>query len=81
MLAVDLLEFLGRRLVILALVHQVQALIVELVRGLLDEGVVLLRELVPERAGAAAAQGQREHDQAHSQPQRPDGADETGRPE
>ena len=57
MLAIDFLEFLRRRLRILALVHQVQALIVELVRGLLDEGVVLGQKLVPQRAGAASAQG------------------------
>ena len=71
MLAVDFLEFLRRRLRILALVHQVQALIVELVRGLLDEGVVLGEELVPQRTGAASAQGDREHDQARRQPQLP----------
>jgi hypothetical protein len=35
MLAVDFLEFLRRRLRIVLVVHQVQALIVELVRGLL----------------------------------------------
>ena len=55
MLAIDLLEFLRRRLRVVLLVHQVQALIVELVRGLLDEGVVLGEKLVPQRAGAAAA--------------------------
>jgi hypothetical protein len=70
MLAVDFLEFLRRRLVILALVHQVQALIIELVRRLLVEGVVLGGELVPERAGAASAQGKGEHNQARRQPQR-----------
>src|SRR6476620_5178735 len=63
-LAVDFLEFLRRRLVILALVHQVQALIIELVRRFLVEGVVLGGELVPQRAGAASAQGDRERDQA-----------------
>src|SRR6476659_9660249 len=47
MLAVDFLEFLRRRLRILPLIHQVQALVVELVRGLLDEGVVLGHKLVP----------------------------------
>ena len=71
MLAVDFLEFLRGRLRILPLVHQVQALIVELVRGLLDEGVVLGQELVPQRAGAASAQGDREHNQARGQPQPP----------
>src|SRR6201999_3041020 len=53
MLAVDLLEFLRRRLRIFLLIHQVQALIVELVRRLIDEGIVLGEELVPQRAGAA----------------------------
>ena len=78
MLAVDFLEFLRRRLVILALVHQVQALIVELVRGFLVEGVVLGGELVPQRTGAASAQGNRQHDQARRQPQRPADPDEAG---
>src|ERR1700694_3696122 len=55
MLAVDFLEFLRRRLRILPLIHQVQALIVELVGGLLDERIVLGHKLVPQRAGAAAA--------------------------
>ncbi|MHC2802477.1 hypothetical protein ACVMII_002223 [Bradyrhizobium diazoefficiens] len=63
MLAVDLFELLVRRLHVLLLVHEVQALIVDLVGGLLDEGVVLGGELVPERAGAAAGQRQREHDE------------------
>ena len=80
MLAVDFLEFLRRRLVILALVHQVQALIVELVRGFLVEGVVLGGELVPERAGAAPAQGNGERNQARRQPQRASGPCEAGRP-
>src|SRR5205807_1149913 len=69
MLAVDLLEFLRGRLVVLALVHQEQALIVELVRGLIDEGVVFLGELVPKCAGAAAAKGNGERDQRRSQAQ------------
>src|SRR5215472_4581348 len=69
MLTVDFLEFLAGRLVILALVHQVQALIVELVRGLIDEGVVLLGELVPQRAGAATAQGNGERNQRRRQPE------------
>ena len=47
MLAVDFLEFLRGCLGVLALVHQVQALIVELVGGLIDEGVILGKELVP----------------------------------
>src|SRR5882724_8993783 len=72
-LAVDFLEFLRCRLRILLLIHQVQALIVELVRGLIDEGVVLGHELVPERAGSAAAQGNRKHDQRRGQP-KPTGA-------
>src|SRR4051812_2543488 len=63
MLAVDFLEFLRGRLGVLALVHQVQALVVELVRGLIDEGVVLGQELVPQRARAATAQGSRERNQ------------------
>ena len=46
MLAIDFLELLGRRLRVLALVHQIQALIIELVRGLFLEGVVLGGELV-----------------------------------
>src|SRR6202165_4795853 len=71
MLAVDFLEFLRSRLCILPLIHQVQALIVELVRGLLDEGVVLGQELVPQRAGAATAQGDRKHKKTRSQTQRP----------
>jgi hypothetical protein len=71
MLAVDFLEFLRGPFQILALVHQVQALIVELVRRFLVEGVVLRGELVPERAGAAAAQGNGERNQARRQPQRP----------
>src|SRR6202790_2250173 len=52
MLAIDFLEFLRRRLRILPLIHQVQALVVELVGGLLNEGVVLGEKLVPQRAGA-----------------------------
>jgi hypothetical protein len=71
MLTVDFFEFLRGRLRILPLIHQVQALIVELVRGLLDEGIVLGQELVPQRAGAASAQGDREENQAGSQPQSP----------
>src|SRR3954454_18578908 len=63
MLAVDLFELLVRRLHVLLLVHEVQALIVDLVCGLLDEGVVLGGELVPKRAGAAAGQRQREHEE------------------
>src|SRR5258705_11710813 len=73
MLTVDFLEFLRRRLVILALVHQIQALIVELVRRVLVEGVVLGGKLVPQRAGAAPAQGNGEQNQARRQPQRPSG--------
>ena len=71
MLAVDFLELLRGRLRILALVHQVQALIVELVRGLLDEGVVLGQKLVPQRAGAASAQGDCQHKKTRGQTQRP----------
>src|SRR5215210_1736067 len=63
-LAVDFLEFLRCGLRILSLIHQVQALVVELVRGLLDERVVLGQELVPQRAGAASAQCDREQSQA-----------------
>src|SRR6476646_5396431 len=63
MLAVDLFELLVRRLHVLLLVHEVQALIVDLVGGLLDEGVVLGDELVPKRAGAAAGQRQREREE------------------
>src|SRR6185369_13711942 len=80
MLAIDFLEFLRRRLVILALVHQVQALIVELVRRFLVEGIVLGGELVPERAGAASTQGNGERNQARRQPQRPSGPGEAGKP-
>src|SRR5437667_2099277 len=79
-IAVDILEFLRGRLVILALVHQVQALVVELVRGFLVEGVGLGGELVPERAGAAPAQGNGERNQARRQPQRASGPCEAGRP-
>ena len=71
MLAVDFLEFLRRRLGILLLIHQVQALVVELVRGLLDEGIVLGQKLVPHRTGAASAEGKREHKQAGGQPHPP----------
>jgi hypothetical protein len=71
MLAIDFLELLGRRLGILALVHQIQALIVELVRGLFLEGVVLGTELVENIAGAASAKRQREHGKAGSQPHVP----------
>ena len=67
MLAIDFLEFLRGRLQIVLLVHQVQALIVELVRGLIDEGVVLGEKLVPERTGAASAQGDGENDQGHAE--------------
>src|SRR5258707_4468978 len=73
MLAVDFLEFLRRRLRILPFIHQEQALIVELVRGLLDEGVVLGQKLVPQRTGAASAQRDCEHSQSRSQPQLPAG--------
>jgi hypothetical protein len=78
MLPVDFLEFLRRRLVILALVHQEQALIIELVRGFLVEGVVLGGELVPQRTGAAPAQGDRQRDQARRQPERPGGPVKAG---
>src|SRR6266849_9100708 len=71
MLAVDFLEFLRRRLRILSLIHQIQALIVELVRGLLDEGVVLGQKLVPQRAGAASAQGDCQYKKTRGQTQRP----------
>src|SRR3979409_108490 len=71
MLAVDFLEFLRRRLRILPLIHQEQALIVELVRRLLDEGVVLGQKLVPQRAGAASAQGDGEQKQTRGQAQLP----------
>ena len=63
MLAIDLFELLGRRLHVLLLVHEVQALIVDLVSGLLDEGVVLGGELVPQRAGATAGERQREQNE------------------
>ena len=56
---------------VLLLVHQIQALVVELVRGLVGERLVLREELVPQRAGAAAAQGKREHHQACRQPKLP----------
>src|SRR5467141_364961 len=69
MLAVDFLEFLRRRLRILPLIHQEQALIVELVRGLLDEGIVLGQKLVPQRTGAASAQGDCEHSNNRGQSQ------------
>src|ERR1700739_1548565 len=69
MLAVDFLEFLRGSLRILLLVQIVQALIVELVRGLIDEGLVLGHELVPERAGAASAQGNRQQEQRATQPE------------
>ncbi len=68
MLTIDFLEFLRGGLRILGLVHEVQALIVELVGGLLDEGVVLGAELVPDRAGAAATQRHGQHDEARRQP-------------
>src|SRR6185295_15296174 len=71
MLAVDFLEFLRGALQILALVHQIQALIIELVGRFLDEGVVLGGELIPQRAGAASAQGNGEQNQARRKPQRP----------
>src|ERR1041385_7387153 len=71
MLAVDFLEFLRRRFRVLAVVHQIQALIVELVRRLLLEGVVLRHELVPQRAGAAAAERQAEHGDAAKHPKPP----------
>jgi hypothetical protein len=53
------------------LIHQVQALIIELVRRYLDEGVVLGEELVPQRAGAASALGVGDPDQRRGQPQLP----------
>src|SRR5712664_1000637 len=71
MLAIDFLEFLRRRLRILPLIHQVQALIVELVGGLLDEGVVLGEKLVPQRAGAASAERDCQNNQTRGQPQLP----------
>src|SRR5712671_6857482 len=71
MLAIDFLEFLRRRLRILPLVHQVQALIVELVGGLLDEGVVLGEKLVPQRTGAASAERDCQNNQTRGQPQLP----------
>ena len=71
MLTVDFLKFLRCRLRILGVVHEVQALIVELVGGLLDKGVVLRHELVPERASAASAQGDRQQTQTAGQTQLP----------
>src|SRR5712692_2610720 len=71
MLAVDFLEFLRCGLRILLLIHQVQALIIELVGGFLDEGIVLGHELVPQRAGAAAAKGERENNETGGEPQLP----------
>src|SRR3954468_6501825 len=71
MLAIDLLEFLRGAFRILSLVHHVQALIVELVRGLLDKGVVLGQELVPQRAGAASAQRHRNYAQPRDNAQLP----------
>src|SRR5665213_3636042 len=70
-LTVDFLEFLRRRLRVVPFVHQVQALIVELVGRFIDEGVVLGEKLVPDRAGAAPAERDREHDQARGQPKLP----------
>ena len=67
MFAVDLLEFLRRRLHVLLLIEIVQTLIVELVRGLIDEGLLLAEKLIPQRTGAAAAQGNGKHDQRGSQ--------------
>src|SRR5216684_7236646 len=71
MLAVDFLEFLRCALRILLLIHQVQALIIELVSGFLDEGIILGHELVPQRAGAAAAKGERENNETGGEPQLP----------
>ncbi len=69
MLAVDFLELLRRRFRVAVVVHQEQALVVELVGGLLVEGIVLGEKLVPQRPGAAAGQRRRQHDEAHHQPQ------------
>src|ERR1700676_3360115 len=71
MLPVDFLEFLRGRLRIMLVVHQEQALIIEFVRWLFDEGVVFRHKLFPERAGAAPAQGDGEPNQARGQPQLP----------
>src|ERR1700730_1332916 len=71
MLAVDFLELLRRRLRILSLIHQVQALIVELVRRLIDEGVILGEKLVPQRAGAASAERDCQNNKSRGQPQLP----------
>ncbi len=78
MLAVDFLEFLRCGLRILPLNHQVQALIIELVGGFLDKGIVLGHELVPQRAGAAAAKGERENNETGGEPQLPADPAEAG---
>src|SRR5665213_1202512 len=70
MLAIDFLEFLRRGLRIALLVQQVQALIIELVRGLLDEGGILLGKLVPQGPRSASAQGDGEKGEPRSQAQR-----------
>src|ERR1700738_634262 len=61
MLAIGFLEFFRRGLRVVVLVHQEQALVIELVRGLIDEGFVLGGELVPYCAGAASAQRRGPH--------------------
>src|ERR1700720_640466 len=65
MLAVDFLELLRGGLRIALLVHQEQALVVELFRGLFDESVVLGENLVPAFAdGTASAQRDQENGKA-----------------
>src|ERR1700722_4558447 len=68
MLAVDFLEFLRRLLRTVLVVHQEQALIVELFRRLFDEGIVLGENLVP-RFGSRAASTQRDRDNGEARGQ------------
>jgi hypothetical protein len=51
------------------MIHEIQALIVELVRRLIDEGVVLGLELVPQIARAAATERRGDGQQADREPE------------
>ena len=78
MLAVHFLELLRAALRVALLVRQEQAFVVELFGGLLDEGVVLLGDLVPDLGGRAARaqhrarprQGQRPRAAVRARPSR-----------
>ena len=68
MLAIDFLEFFRSAFVVILFVHQVQALIVELVCRFIDEGLVFGKKLVVKGTCTAAAEhwGQKHKRKRHT---------------